>query len=123
DVHVFLQSGVDDHLRRLPQAGVDDFHAGIAQGTGNHLGAAVVTIQAGLSDEDADFLFSRHWSTAVPFLMRRAQKGTSTNPKPAATQSRSLTTTPSSSFDARSIHVREFRREKRKVVRPPRATF
>src|SRR5271169_857908 len=31
DVHVFLQRGVDNHLGSLPQAGVDHFHAGIAQ--------------------------------------------------------------------------------------------
>src|SRR5204863_2297 len=29
-VHIFLDSGVHDHLRRLAQSGVDHFHAGIA---------------------------------------------------------------------------------------------
>src|SRR5580704_17821424 len=30
DLHVLLQGGVNNHLRRLAQAGIDDFHAGIA---------------------------------------------------------------------------------------------
>src|SRR5262249_50085867 len=51
---------VDDHLRRLPQAGVNHFHTGIAQRAGNHLGAAIVAVQARLSDEDADFAVGRH---------------------------------------------------------------
>ena len=59
-MHVFLQGGSDDHLRRLAQAGVDDFHAGIAEGAGDHFGAAVVTVETGLGHQDADFLLSGH---------------------------------------------------------------
>ncbi len=44
-VHVFLEGGVDDLFRRLAQAGVDDFHAGVPEGAGNHLCPPVVTIQ------------------------------------------------------------------------------
>src|SRR5260370_22843992 len=58
--HVFLQRGADDHLRRLAQAGVDDLHAGVAQSAGNHLGAAVVAVEARLGYQDADFSLSRH---------------------------------------------------------------
>src|SRR5467141_1313996 len=36
DVDVFLDSGGGDHLWGLAQAGVDDFHAGVAQSTGNY---------------------------------------------------------------------------------------
>ena len=52
-VHVLLQRRLDDHLRRLAQAGIDDLHAGIAQGTGGHLGPAIVAIQSRLGDEHA----------------------------------------------------------------------
>ena len=61
-VDIFLQGGVDDHLRGLAQAGVDDLHAGIAQGAGDHFGAAVVAVQAGLGDQHADLLLVRHLS-------------------------------------------------------------
>jgi len=43
DVYIFLQRCADDHFRGLPQSGVNHFHAGIAQGTRNYLGAAIVT--------------------------------------------------------------------------------
>ena len=46
--------GLDDLLRRLVQAGVDDLHAGVAQRAGDDLGAAVVPVEAGLGDDDAD---------------------------------------------------------------------
>ena len=54
DVDVFLNGGGRDHLRRLVQAGVDDFHAGIAKRGGDDLGATVVAVEAGLGYEDAD---------------------------------------------------------------------
>jgi len=54
-LHVFLQRRADDHFRRLAQAGVDHFHASIAQGTSDYLGAAVMSVEPGLSDENADF--------------------------------------------------------------------
>ena len=56
-VDVFLQRGLGDHLGRLAQAGVDDLHAGVAQGARDDLGAAVVAIEAGLGDQDTDFVF------------------------------------------------------------------
>ena len=39
---------------RLVQPGVDDLHAGVAQRAGDDLGAAVVAVEAGLGDDDAD---------------------------------------------------------------------
>src|SRR5216684_3319207 len=54
DLYVFLQRSVDDHFGRLAEAGVNDFHAGVAQGAGNYFGAAVVAVETGLGDEDAD---------------------------------------------------------------------
>jgi hypothetical protein len=57
-VHIFLQRRVHNHFGSLAQTGVDDFHAGIAQSARNHLGAAIVTIKAGLGDQHADFLLS-----------------------------------------------------------------
>ena len=44
---------------RLVQAGVDDLHAGVAQRAGDDLGAAVVTVEAGLRDHDTNL--SRHF--------------------------------------------------------------
>ena len=34
------------------ETGVDHFESGIAQGSGDHLGPAIVTVEAGLGDED-----------------------------------------------------------------------
>jgi len=50
DVNVFLDGGGGDHLGRLAQAGVDDLHAGVAEGAGDDFGAAVVSVEAGLGD-------------------------------------------------------------------------
>jgi hypothetical protein len=50
DAYILLQGGTNNLLRRLPQAAVDDFHAGVTQGAGNNLGPAVVSIQAGFGD-------------------------------------------------------------------------
>ena len=52
-VGVLLDRGLDDLLRRLVQAGVDDLDAGVAQRAGHHLGAAVVAVEPGLGDDDA----------------------------------------------------------------------
>ena len=54
-VGVLLERGRGDHLRRLAQAGVDDFHAGVAQGAGDDLGAAVVAVETRLGDDDSSF--------------------------------------------------------------------
>ena len=59
-VNVFLQRGIHDHLRSLPQAGVDDFHAGIAQRAGNDFGAAVMAVEPRLGHQHADFALLRH---------------------------------------------------------------
>jgi hypothetical protein len=55
NVDVFLNGGGGDHLRSLAQAGVDDFHAGVAQGAGDYFCSAVVAIQARLGDQHPDF--------------------------------------------------------------------
>ncbi len=61
DVDVFLHGGGGDHLRGLAKAGVDHFHAGVAQRAGDYFRAAVVAIQSRLCDQHSDFLF-RHFS-------------------------------------------------------------
>jgi len=53
-VGVLVGDGADDGLRRLPQAGVDDVHPGVAQGAGHDLDAAVVAVEADLGEHDAD---------------------------------------------------------------------
>ena len=57
------RAGGGDHLRGLAKAGIDNFHAGVAEGAGNDLGAAVVAVEAGLGDQHANFLF---WHFSVP---------------------------------------------------------
>lgn len=53
-VHVFLNGSVRDHLRRLAQAGVDDLHPRVAQGTGDDFRSSVMAVETGLSYEDAN---------------------------------------------------------------------
>ena len=53
-VGVLLDGRLDDLLGRLVQPGVDDLDAGVAQRAGDDLGAAVVAVEAGLGDDDAD---------------------------------------------------------------------
>ena len=53
-VGVLLDDGLDDLLRRLVQAGVDDLHAGVAERAGHDLGAAVVPVEARLGDDHSD---------------------------------------------------------------------
>ena len=45
----------DDLLGRLAQAGVDDFHAGVAQRARDDLGAAIVPVEPRLRDDDSEF--------------------------------------------------------------------
>jgi hypothetical protein len=59
NVDVFLYSGRGDHFGSLTEAGVNDFHARVAEGSGDDLGAAVVAVETGLGDEYAD-LFCEH---------------------------------------------------------------
>src|SRR5262249_43167133 len=51
---VLVGDGADDGLGRLPESGVDDVHAGVAEGAGDHLDAAVVAVEADLGQHDAD---------------------------------------------------------------------
>src|SRR5213078_1260635 len=52
-VGVLLDDRLDDLLGRLVQAGVDDLHPGVTQRAGDDLRAAVVTVEPGLGDDDA----------------------------------------------------------------------
>ena len=49
-----LHRGRRDHLRRLVQAGVDDLVAGVGERARDDLGAAIMAVEAGLGDEDAE---------------------------------------------------------------------
>jgi hypothetical protein len=49
-VYVFLNGGLYDAFGRFAQAGIEDFHAGVAEGAGDDLGAAVVAVEAGFGD-------------------------------------------------------------------------
>ena len=51
---------MNDHLRRLTKAGIDDLHSGIAQRPRNDLGAAVVAVKAGLGYKHADWRRALH---------------------------------------------------------------
>ena len=52
-VRILLERGFGDLARGLEQPGVDDLEARVAQRPGDHLGAAIVPVQAGLGDHDA----------------------------------------------------------------------
>ena len=77
-VGVLLDHGLHDLLRRLVQTRVDDLHPGVAQRAGDDLRAAVVTVEAGLGDDDADLALGgggAHWgrnntACAVPGAVR-----------------------------------------------------
>ena len=70
-VRVLLDRGLDDLLRCLVEAGVDHLHTRVAERPGDDLGAAVVSVEAGLGDDHANPLphqggSIRRW----PFLSR-----------------------------------------------------
>ena len=69
---ILLQGGIDDHFRGLPEAGIDHFHARIAQGTGDHLGSAVMTIETWLGHQHADR--GGGWSIRHGYLSRATTK-------------------------------------------------
>ncbi len=50
----------DDHFGSLAQAGVDDFHSGVAQCARDDLGAAIMAVEAGLGDEYANLAVCGH---------------------------------------------------------------
>ena len=54
-INVLLKRGCGDHLGCLPQSRVDDFHACIAQGSGDDFCSAVMTIKARLRDQNSNF--------------------------------------------------------------------
>jgi hypothetical protein len=51
--HILLNRRFDDLLGTAADAGVYHFEAGVSQHVGDVLGTTVMTIEAGLSDEDA----------------------------------------------------------------------
>src|SRR5205809_3278687 len=60
DVGIFLQSRVDDLFGSLPQAGIDDFESRIAKGPSDDFCAAVVSIEFGLGNDDANLLIHQN---------------------------------------------------------------
>jgi hypothetical protein len=48
-----LNHRLDNLFGRLVQSGVDDLEAGVAKGPGDHFGAPIVTVEAGLGDYDS----------------------------------------------------------------------
>ena len=64
-VDVLLDGGGDDHLGGLTEAGVDDLHSGVAEGSGDDFGAAVVAVEAGLCDQDADWRLISHRGASI----------------------------------------------------------
>ena len=57
DVDVLLHGGGGDHLGRLTQSGVDDFHSGVAQCASDYLCAAVVAVETWLGNQYANLFF------------------------------------------------------------------
>ena len=60
-VHVLLDGGIDDHLRRLSQTGIDDLHAGVAKCSCDYFRAAVMAVEARLGNQHADRWFAAGW--------------------------------------------------------------
>src|SRR5215831_519655 len=70
------------HFWRLAKPGVDDFHTGIAQSARNHLGPAIVPVQAWLGHQHANFLLGHRevlehrastWATATAVTISAAR--------------------------------------------------
>ncbi len=55
-IGILLDCGLGDLLGRLVQPCVDHLHAGVPEGAGDDLGAAVVSVEPGLGDDDANLL-------------------------------------------------------------------
>ena len=53
-INILLQSCCRNHLRRLPEPGIDHFHSGIAECTSDDLCSAVMSIEPRFSYEDSD---------------------------------------------------------------------
>src|SRR5262249_51945998 len=76
-------------LGGLEQARVDDLEAGVAQGARDHLGAAVVPVEAGLGDDDA--IGPLHRAPRAPTGRREpptVRRPAWTPPAPTGTQGR-----------------------------------
>ena len=56
DVRILLESGVHDLFWSLAEPGVDNFETGIAESACDDFGAAVVPVEAGLRDNDANLI-------------------------------------------------------------------
>ena len=54
DGHILLRGGLHHHPWGLTDTRVDHLHAGIPQGTGDHLRSAVVSVQSRLGYEDSN---------------------------------------------------------------------
>ncbi len=74
-VNVFLNGGGDDLFRRLTQACIDHFHPGVAEGAGDDLGTAVVTVEARLGNQNADLPVS-HWVGSCAGGSRKTERMT-----------------------------------------------
>src|SRR6266496_4887120 len=59
-IHVFLDGRLNDHLRCLTNTCINYFHAGITQGTGNHFCTSIMSIQARLGDQYANWASFSH---------------------------------------------------------------
>src|SRR5512132_1461915 len=53
-VDIFLKGCGRDHLRCLPEPGIDDLHPGIAKRACDHFRSAVMSVESRLSDKDPD---------------------------------------------------------------------
>src|SRR5271154_4379705 len=53
-LHVLLQGGAYDHLRRLPETSINDFHPGVAERPRYDLGSSIMAVKARLCHEDSN---------------------------------------------------------------------
>src|ERR1700693_1765759 len=59
NLDIFLQRGIDDHFRGLPETGIDNFHTRIPQSARDYLRAPVVSVEAGFGDQHPDSMIHK----------------------------------------------------------------
>ena len=89
-VGILLHDRLGHLLGRLVQPGVDDLEAGVAQRAGDHLGAPVVAVEAGLGDDDS--VSATHEVAILGGCPRTPSRRRGTPTSRAATRSRGRAT-------------------------------
>jgi hypothetical protein len=71
DVDVLLHRRADDLIRRAVQTGVDDLHARVAQDARDDLRSAIVPVESGFCDNDAERSSHAYQPWDAPYALVR----------------------------------------------------